>query len=179
MTVHIQDSPAAAYRRAGEAHDLDALAATLSEDVVFHSPLSATAEFRGKEQALELFSVVFGVLSDLRYHTDVGDDRTRALTSTARLGGREIHEAAVAEFGEDGLIRDLTLWIRPLPALTAMMAALGPGLARAAGRPAVSLLVAAAVKPLAAMTALGDRTLVPLVTRSRREGARPKRGHRS
>ncbi|MGW3341749.1 nuclear transport factor 2 family protein [Nonomuraea rubra] len=167
MTVHIQDSPALAYRRAGEAHDLAALAATLSEDVVFHSPLSAAAEFRGKEQAVQLFSVVFDVLSDLRYHSDVGDDRTRALTATARLGDREIHEAAMVEVGEDGLLREITLWIRPLPALTALMAALGPGLARAAGRPAVSLLVAAAVKPLAAMTALGDRTLVPLVTRAR------------
>ncbi|MFD0476763.1 nuclear transport factor 2 family protein [Nonomuraea thailandensis] len=105
MTVHIQDSPAYAYRRAGETHDLGALAATLSEDVVFHSPLSATAGFRGKEQVLELFTVVFDVLSDMCYHSDVGDSRTRALTATARLGDREIHEAAVAEFGEDGLIR--------------------------------------------------------------------------
>ncbi|MEV4178530.1 nuclear transport factor 2 family protein [Nonomuraea sp. NPDC049709] len=168
MSVHIQDSPALAYRRAGEAHDLDALMATLADDVVFHSPLSAGAEFRGKEQARELFSVVLDVLSDMRYLTDVGDERTRALTATARLGRMELHEAAVLEMGEDGLIKELTIWIRPLPALTTMMAALGPGLARATGRPALALLVGAAVKPLAAMTRFGDRTLVPLVARRRR-----------
>ncbi|MEV0383470.1 nuclear transport factor 2 family protein [Nonomuraea sp. NPDC050643] len=167
MTVHIQDSPAAAYRRAGERHDLDALMATLADDVVFHSPLSGTADFRGRQQVRELFSVVFDVLSDLRYHTDIGDGRTRALTGTARLGRQEIHEAAMVEVGANGLITEVTMWIRPLPALTAMMAALGPGMARATGRPGLPLLVAAAVKPLAAMTRLGDKTLVPLLTRRR------------
>ncbi|MFC4116061.1 nuclear transport factor 2 family protein [Nonomuraea zeae] len=168
MTVHIQDSPALAYRQAGEAHDVDALVATLADDVVFHSPISDNAAFAGKEQVRELFSVVFSVLSGLRYHGDVGDERTRALTATARLGRQELHEAAVVEVGADGLIREVTMWIRPLPALTAMMAALGPGLARATGRPGLPLLVGAAVKPLAAMTRLGDRTLVPLLTRKGR-----------
>ncbi|MEV1174731.1 nuclear transport factor 2 family protein [Nonomuraea sp. NPDC049784] len=167
MTVHIQDSPARAYREAGEAHDVDALIATLADDVVFHSPLSATAGFRGKEQVRELFTVVFGVLSELRYQNDIGDERTRTLTATARLGRQEIHEATLVEVGEDGLIKEVTMWIRPLPGLTAMMAALGPGLARATGTPGLPWLVGAAVKPLAAMTRLGDRTLVPLLTRRR------------
>ncbi|MEO3868175.1 nuclear transport factor 2 family protein [Nonomuraea sp. B12E4] len=164
MTVHIQDSPTLAYRQAGEAHDLDALIATLSDDVTFHSPLSGTASFQGKEQVRELFASVFRVLSRMRYQTDVGDDRTRALTATALLGRMELHEAALVHLDDDGLIRDITMWIRPLPALTAMMAALGPDLARATGKPGLPLLVGAAVKPLAAMTRLGDRTLVPLLS---------------
>ncbi|MEQ4724583.1 nuclear transport factor 2 family protein [Nonomuraea sp. B19D2] len=167
MTVHIQDSPARAFREAGEAHDVDALVATLADDVVFRSPLSATARFAGKEQVRELFSVAFGVLSELRYQNDIGDDRRRALTATARLGRQEIHEASLVEVGENGLIKEITMWIRPLPGLTAMMAALGPGLARATGKPGLPWLVGAAVKPLAAMTRLGDRTLVPLLTRRR------------
>ncbi|TDE30009.1 nuclear transport factor 2 family protein [Nonomuraea mesophila] len=165
MTVHIQDSPAAAYRRAGEEHDLDALMTTLADDVVLHSPLSATATFQGRDQVGELFSVVMSVLSGMRYHSDVGDDRTRVLTATARLRDLEVHEAAVVEVDDEGLVKDITLYVRPLPALTALMAALGPGMARASGRPGLALLVGAAVRPLAAMTRLGDRTLVPLVTR--------------
>ncbi|MFC5822528.1 nuclear transport factor 2 family protein [Nonomuraea insulae] len=167
MIVHIQDSPAQAYRLAGEAHDLDALIATLADDVVFHSPLTDGTEFRGKEQVRQLFSVVLRVVSGIRYVSDVGDEHTRALTATATVGGQEAHEAAMVEVGEDGLIKEVTMWIRPLPALTAMMAALGPGLAAATGRPGLSLLVGAAVKPLAAMTRLGDRTLVPLLSRPR------------
>ncbi|MFI7701424.1 nuclear transport factor 2 family protein [Nonomuraea sp. NPDC049480] len=168
MTVHIQDSPVRAYREAGEAHDLDALMATLADDVIFRSPLSARASFRGKEQVRELWSAVFDVLSGMRYQSDVGDERTRMLTATARLGRQELHEAAMLAVDDDGLVKEITMWIRPLPALTALMAALGPGLARATGRPGLPLLVGAAVKPLAAMTRLGDRTLVPLLTRGRR-----------
>ncbi|TMR19090.1 nuclear transport factor 2 family protein [Nonomuraea turkmeniaca] len=167
MTVHIQDSPARAYREAGEAHDLDALMATLADDVVFRSPLSATASFRGRTQVRELFAVVLDALSELRYQSDLGDERTRMLTATARLGRQELHEATLLSLGEDGLVEEITMWVRPLPALTALMAALGPGLARATGRPGLPLLVGAAVKPLAAMTRLGDRTLVPLLTTKR------------
>ncbi|MEV4892060.1 nuclear transport factor 2 family protein [Nonomuraea sp. NPDC055795] len=167
MTVHFQDSLNAVsrrYREAGEAKDVDALMATLSPTVSFHSPLSARAGFGGHAQVRELFTVALGALRELRYHTDVGDERTRMLAATARLGKHELEEAVLLRIGEDGLIEDVTMWIRPLPALTAMMAALGPGLARAAGKPALAALVGASVKPLAFMTDFGDRTLVPLVT---------------
>ncbi|WP_336215542.1 nuclear transport factor 2 family protein [Nonomuraea sp. LPB2021202275-12-8] len=163
MSVHIQDSPVRAYRDAGEAKDLDALMDTLAPGVVFHSPLSATARFEGDRALRGLFAVVFDVVSDLRYHTDVGDDRTRMLAATARVGRQELEESALVRLDEHGLVEEITLWIRPLPALTAMMAALGTGLARATGRRGLPLLVGAAVKPLAAMTRIGDRTLVPLL----------------
>lgn len=168
MSVHIQDSPARAYRAAGEAHDLDALLATLSPGVVFHSPLSDRARFAGHDQVGELFTAVFSVLSDIRYHTDVGDDTTRMLGATARLGRQSLEESALLRFDDDGLVAEITMWIRPLPALTALMAALGPVMARSTGRPGLPLLVSAAVKPLATLTDLGDRTLVPLLTRPRR-----------
>ncbi|GIH96034.1 hypothetical protein ACFFMN_42330 [Planobispora siamensis] len=152
------------YRKAGEAKDIDMLMSTLAPAVVFRSPLSARAGFAGHAQVRQLFTVALGALRDLRYHTDVGDDRTRMLAATARLGRHELEEAALVRLGDDGLIEEVTLWIRPLPALTAMMAALGPGLARAAGRPALAAFVGASVRPLAFMTDFGDRTMVPLVT---------------
>ncbi|MFI6179684.1 nuclear transport factor 2 family protein [Nonomuraea sp. NPDC051191] len=163
MTVHIQDSPAAAYRQAGEAHDVEALKATLADDVVFHSPLSYRAGFNGLKQVGTLFEAVFDVLSDLRYQSDLGDTRTRMLTATARVGRQPLNEVAQLELDEDGLVREITMWIRPLPGLTALMAALGPRLARDKGKPGLPLLVGAASAPLAAMTRLGDRTLVPLL----------------
>ncbi|GAA3441341.1 nuclear transport factor 2 family protein [Planomonospora venezuelensis] len=152
------------YREAGEAKDIDALMSALAPAVVFRSPLSARAGFAGHAQVRQLFTVALGVLRDLRYHTDVGDDRTRMLTATARLGRHELEEAALVRLGGDGLIEEVTMWIRPLPALTAMMAALGPGLARAAGRPALAAFAGASARPLAFMTDFGDRTLVPLIS---------------
>lgn len=164
MSVHIQDSPAKAYRRAGEAHDVPALVSTLAHGVVFHSPLSERAGFQGRAKVGALFTAVFDVLSDLRYQSDIGDQDTRLVTASARVGRLRLHEAAQLEFDEEGLIREITMWIRPLPALTALMAALGPRLARQKGTPGLPLLVGAAVGPLAAMTRFGDRTLVPLLT---------------
>ncbi|NUP02646.1 MAG: nuclear transport factor 2 family protein [Nonomuraea sp.] len=163
MSVHIQDSPAKAYRQAGEAHDVAALVATLADGVVFHSPLSERAGFEGRAQVGALFTAVFDVLSDLRYQSDTGDRSTRVLTATARVGRQKLHEAAQVAFDEEGLVREITMWIRPLPALTALMAALGPRLARRKGTPGLPLLVGAAVRPLAAMTRFGDRTIVPLL----------------
>jgi hypothetical protein len=162
MSVHIQDSPARAYREAGEARDLDALMNALTPDVVFHSPLSATARFAGQRDLRRLFGVVLGAVSDMRYHTDVGDDRTRMVAATARVGRQEIEEAALLTLNEDGLVEEITMWVRPLPGLTALMAAIGTGLAK--GRPGLPLLVGAAVKPLHALTRAGDRTLVPLLS---------------
>jgi len=54
----------------------------------------------------------------------------------------------------DGLITELTLFGRPLPGVTAVMAAIGPALLRRQGRPAMAYGVGAATRPLAAMTAL-------------------------
>ncbi|GAA3021591.1 nuclear transport factor 2 family protein [Streptosporangium longisporum] len=152
------------YREAGEAKDVDALMSTLAPTVVFRSPLSSRAGFSGHAEIRRLFGVALGALRDLRYHTDVGDDRTRMLAATARLGHHELEEAALVRLDDDGLIEEVTMWVRPLPALTALMAALGPGLARASGRPALAAFVGASVRPLAFMTDVGDRTLVPLVT---------------
>ncbi|WP_157247189.1 nuclear transport factor 2 family protein [Nonomuraea typhae] len=151
------------YREAGEAKDIAALMSTLAPGVRFHSPLSARAGFAGHDQLRGLFTVALGALRGLRYHSDVGDDHTRMLAATARLGTRELEEATLVRLGDDGLITEITMWIRPLPALTAMMAALGPGMARASGKPALAAVVGGAVKPLAFMTDFGDRTLVPLL----------------
>ncbi|MEV0151043.1 MULTISPECIES: nuclear transport factor 2 family protein [unclassified Nonomuraea] len=165
MTVHIQDSPLTAYREAGEAKDVGAIMATLSPRVSFHSPLTAATAIQGHDRVRELFTAVLGALTDLRYHTDVGDGRTRMLASTARVGRQRIEESALVRLDDDGLIEDITMWIRPLPGLTALMAALGPRMAADSGRPGLALLVGAATRPLAAMTRLGDRTLVPLLNR--------------
>ncbi|MET9337826.1 nuclear transport factor 2 family protein [Nonomuraea sp. NPDC003804] len=156
------------YREAGEKKDLDALMATLAPEVVFHSPLSARAGFHRRDEVRALFGVVFSVIDGLRYHTDVGDDRTRMLAATASLGATTMEEAALLRFGDDGLITEITMFVRPLPALTRLMAALGPGLARAKGRNGLAALVGAATGPLVFMTESGDRTLVPLVTRASR-----------
>ena len=152
------------YREAGEKHDLDLLMSTLAPDAVLHSPLSARVDFRGTDRLRELFSAVLPLLSDIRYHTDVGDEHTRMLAATARLGARELEESVLVRLDDQARIAELTLWVRPLPALTALMAAIAPALAREKGRPAIGRLVGLSAAPLVWFTEVGDRRMVPLVT---------------
>lgn len=109
-----------------------------------------------------MITAAFEVISDIRYHTEVGDNATRALFHRGRCGREQFEEAQRVRLGPDGLIVELTLFGRPLPGVTAVMAAIGPVLLRRQGRPGMAKVVAAAMKPLAAMSRLGEAHLVPL-----------------
>ncbi|GAA2817522.1 nuclear transport factor 2 family protein [Crossiella cryophila] len=156
------------YRAAGEAGDLEGVLATLAEDVVLHSPLTMRVRFVGKGEVRAVLRVALRELKGLRYRSDVGDERVRVLVHTATVGGQEVEETARVEVNDEGLISSITLSVRPLPGLTALMAAFGGPIARELGKPwwVVALLTLAG-KPLAFLTRVGDRRLVPLATPDR------------
>lgn len=158
---------AAAWRAAGESRDAAAAAACLAPTIEIISPLTAAFRFRGAEQAREMLDAAFEVIDEIRYHTDLGDDRTRALFYDGRCGRQEFEEAQLLRFDAGGLITELTLFFRPLPGGTAVLERIGPVLLRIQHRPMLARLVAAASAPLAAMTQLGERRLVPLADPSR------------
>ncbi|MDQ3760886.1 MAG: ester cyclase [Actinomycetota bacterium] len=152
----------AAWRTAGERGDVEAAGRCLAAGIEVISPLTAQFRFRGRDQVQGILSAAFEVISDIRFHTEVGDNVTRALFYRGRCGGEQFEEAQLLRFDPEGLIIELTLFDRPLPGLTAIMAAIGPALLRHQGRPAMANVIAAAAKPLAAMTRLGEAHLVPL-----------------
>jgi SnoaL-like protein len=157
------DETVARFHAAGEAGDVDALLTTIADDVVVHSPLTDRADFRGRAQVRALFEVVYTALGDLTYHTEVGDERTRALFGTGTAGRQRIDASLLLRLDDHAKITEITLYIRPLPGLTAVMAALGPPLARRYGRSrGVAALVSAMVRPLVAATKFGDRVGIPL-----------------
>jgi hypothetical protein len=153
-------------KEAVEKADLEAFMATISADVVLRSPISEKVEFHGREEMRELMRGVFDTIEDIEYYEELGDERGRALFYRGRVGAQPIEEASLLRFDDAGQIRELTLWIRPLPGLTRLAAALGPRLARENSRTKAAL-VAAAARSLAFLTAIGDGPLVKLV--------RPKR----
>ncbi len=152
----------AAWRTAVESGDADAAAALLAADVTVISPLTARFRFQGRQQAHDMLIAAFEVLSDLRWHTEVGEGRTRALFLHGRAGRESFEEAQLLRLDEDGFIHELTLFGRPLPALTAVMAAIGPTMLRRQRRSSTARLIAFATAPLAVITRFGDRRLVPL-----------------
>ncbi|MCI4065786.1 nuclear transport factor 2 family protein [Micromonospora sp. R77] len=166
------DRTIAAWRTAAEQGDAAAAVRCLAPDVEVISPLTARFRFHGPGQVGDMLAAAYEVLTDIRFHTAVGEGATRALFFHARAGGEEVEEAQLLRLDADGLIHELTLFGRPLPALTTVLRDLGPRLLRRQGRPGLARVVALATRPLAALTGSGDRRIVPLgdPSRARRPG---------
>jgi SnoaL-like domain len=155
------------FRRAGESGDVDLAMSTFSADAVVRSPLTERVRFSGHTELRALLEVAYGHLDDVSFHTDVGDERTRVVIYTAKIGGTELEEATLIRLDEQGMITEATLFVRPLPGLVEMMNAFGPAIARQGGRRGVGSLLAALTKPLLAMVRGGDRFAVPLAAPKR------------
>jgi hypothetical protein len=164
------DETVAAWRAAAEAGDAEAARRCVSADVEVVSPLTAAFRFHGPDQLRDMLAAAFQVLPDLRVHTEVGDGDTRVLFFHGTIDGLPVEEAQLLRFDADGLVRELTIFGRPLPALTAVLTGIGGPLLRRQGRPVLGRLIGAATAPLAALTRIGEKRLVPLAdpARSRR-----------
>jgi hypothetical protein len=165
----------AQWKDAGERADSAAAMACLSEDVELVSPLTAQFRFKGIEQMQDVIVSAFEVITGIKYHTDVGDGDTRALFYTAQIRGIDFEEAQLLRLDPEGRIRELTLFGRPLPALTAMMAGMGPRLIRRQGNENLAPWMGAAVAPLSFLTKFGERRLVPLSDPNRNGGGSDRR----
>ncbi|WP_229070139.1 nuclear transport factor 2 family protein [Actinoplanes sp. DH11] len=161
------------WRAAGEARDAAGAVAALSADVVLFSPITEQFAFRGREQVRDLLEVALAAIDEITYTDQVAEGRTVALFYRARVGGTPLHEAQRLRLDADGLITEITLYIRPLPALTRLMTRLGPELARRNGQPALARLIPVAGGMLHAMADSGDRTMMPRAAPRPREAGQP------
>src|SRR5947209_2634601 len=118
------------FRAAIEARDLDAMLATLADDVELHSPVSFQP-FEGKEAVGGLLRIISSVLEDFRYTDELPGDDVHALIFRARVGDREVEGLDLIRPGTDGRIVDFTVMVRPLTGVVALAEAVGPQLAAA------------------------------------------------
>lgn len=116
------------FRRAAESKDLDLLVETLCEDVVLHSPVLFRG-FEGRDTVAAVLTHVAATLENLTYTDELADGNTVALRFKAKVGDRELEGIDFLELDEHGRVAELTVFMRPLSALTAfneqMMARLG------------------------------------------------------
>jgi ketosteroid isomerase-like protein len=114
-----------AFRAAVEAHDMDAVAALLAEDVVFTSPV-VFKPYHGKAITTAILRAVERVFEDFRYERVIGeaDGRDHALMFSARVGDREIGGCDFLHLDEDGRIDELTVMVRPLSGAQTLQAAM-------------------------------------------------------
>ncbi|AGL18775.1 nuclear transport factor 2 family protein [Actinoplanes sp. N902-109] len=113
------------FRTAVEARDADAIAATLAEDVVFHSPV-AFRPYPGKAMTAAILRGVLRVFEDFRYVRELSGDggREHALMFEARIGDVAVTGCDFLHLDDDGLIDDFMVMVRPLSAAQALAAAM-------------------------------------------------------
>jgi hypothetical protein len=169
------DQTIAEWRLAAEHHDAARAIACLADNVVLISPLTAQFTFDGRDRVGDVLIAGFQVIEEIRFHTEVGDDRTRALFYHGRCGKQALEEAQLLRLNREGLITEITLFGRPLPGLTAVMRRIGPIILRRQGHPQLGGLLGVATVPLHALTSSGEQRLVPLADPRRPPGFRLRR----
>jgi len=106
------------FRLAAEAKDLEAVTATLREDVVLHSPILFRG-FEGREIVGQVLTHVAATLEDFVYTDELAEDGVVVLRFKARVGDRELEGIDFLDLDEEGHVAELTVFMRPMSALTA------------------------------------------------------------
>ena len=113
------------FRKAVEARDPDAMAATLAENVVFRSPV-AFKPYPGKAITAAILRGVLRVFEDFRYVRELsgGEGHDHALVFEARIGDVRVEGCDFLHLDADGLIDEFTVMVRPLSAAQALAEAM-------------------------------------------------------
>lgn len=114
------------FRTAIENHDEEALAALLSHDVFFISPV-VFRPYRGKAITLSIVRAVGKLFEDFQY-TQVMTDvtgRYQSLVFEAKVGPRHVTGCDFLHYDEFGFIDELMVMLRPLQGTMAVAAAMG------------------------------------------------------
>ena len=115
------------FRTAWRTRDAGAWAAALSPDVELWSPIVRTP-FRGRDALRELYEVLFSALGDVEITDELIEGDAHAFVWRADVGRRRIQGTDVIRTGADGLVREITVFIRPLGDVLAFAAVVGPRL---------------------------------------------------
>jgi hypothetical protein len=113
------------FRSAIEARDLDGLVALFADDVVFRSPV-VHAPYQGRDQVKVLLGAVAQVFEDFRYTREIGAPGAAdsALVFRARVGDREVEGCDFIHVGDEGLIDEVCVMVRPATGLMALAEAM-------------------------------------------------------
>jgi hypothetical protein len=149
-------------RIAMEARDRRAVVAAFADDAVLRSPFTDNLAFEGPEQLDALVAVILDVLEDLTYTDELHAERAAVLVGHARVDGLRIQFCDYLKLRGDGLIDEMTVFFRPLPATTAALRRIGDGLGRRKSK-SRGRLIEAMTAPMALMARTGDRVGVRLL----------------
>ncbi|MFN8160969.1 MAG: nuclear transport factor 2 family protein [Solirubrobacterales bacterium] len=107
------------FRRAAESKDFSEMEELFSPGVVFRSPV-VFKPYEGIDALRVLLSTVVAVFEDFRYADQVETGDTAVLVFEARVGDRELNGVDILHFGEDGLIDEMMVMVRPMSGMHAL-----------------------------------------------------------
>lgn len=122
--------PLARWRAVVESRDPTGLADLIASDAVFRSPAVHTPQV-GRETVIGYLTAAFAVLGpQLRYEREWTGDDSAVLEFVTEVDGLAVHGIDMITWDADGLIQDVTVMIRPVKGLHAVMEQMGAELAR-------------------------------------------------
>ncbi|MDM4719320.1 nuclear transport factor 2 family protein [Micromonospora sp. WMMA1363] len=126
------------FRAAVEDRDLTAFDGLFDPDVRFFSPVKFTP-FEGAQAVHGLLNVLLRTFEEFRYVGQLAGEaeigaagrpvESHILIFRAAAGGRQIHGLDLLQLGDNGLIVEFTVMVRPLSAVNALSEAVLAGLA--------------------------------------------------
>jgi len=129
------------WREAVESRDIDAVAAVLADDAKFRSPVTRRIPFEGRDRVVALLAEIFDMVEWVRILREVRDGGLQMLEVESRVAGYDVHMIQVVETDGDGQVRQVTLFMRPLPGVANLAAHIGPRLVRLRFGPVVAALI--------------------------------------
>lgn len=151
----------AAWVEADRLLELPAMEAQLSPGVVLRSPLTDAFVFRGPRDVAQVFGAAFDLLRDIEIAAVTGSGDDWVVHGVNTLGGRNLEEIQWLRLGADGLIAEVTLFIRPVPAVIGLFARIGARLAARGVLPRRAGVAAGSLAPFAALFGGIERFLMP------------------
>jgi hypothetical protein len=122
------------YTSALEAWDTDAIVGALADDVVIRVAVH-DAPMRGSDVARFLFGVLAEELDTPRGSKEIIEGRNAVVLFDSGIADKPAQGLNVIEFDDAGLIRELTVFFRPLASLTLIAEAVGARMAARFGPP--------------------------------------------
>ena len=119
------------FRQAVEANDIDALIASLAEDVVFRSPV-VHKPYQGRAAVGALLRAVMAVFEDFTYVGEINEGDRSMLEFKTRVGDKDLHGIDLGTVNAEGLVTELTVFVRPMSAAQALALAMRAELEKSA-----------------------------------------------
>lgn len=156
------ETPLHPYSAGIAAHDIARTIDALAPDVVLHSPILAAYRFHGSADVASVLTAAAEVVSEPEVFADFGVADRRLVNVRATIGTRPIELTHLLRVDKADQVREIRLYVRPLPGLAALLAGLGPLLAGRHSRVRAAI-AQIATRPLAALAPLYDRAAARLI----------------